>query len=272
MSYDQYEQSVELASPVELYTFRVYGTNFRYTSAGTQQTVASLLYLPYALNHGPFESTDELPKNSIDIDCPLDFPVLDFYEGAPPSDVITLTISRFHRNDPDQELRVIWRGRVLNGKRIANMGKLYCENKFTSIKQMGLRRTYGAGCPHVLYGPACKAVEADFQITTTVDGVSGTEISAAIFDTFDDGRFAGGVVKFEPTPGRIEKRGIASHSGDTIVLTHPFAGLAALDSIIVSPGCKHDRPDCNDFFDNILNYGGFDYVPRQNPMGQTSVF
>lgn len=270
MTFEIVEASVQDGAPVELYTFTVYGVNYRYTSAAADLVFASQTYVAYAINRPEIESTDELPRNDLDLDVPLDFPVLDFYDSAPPSDVIRLQIQRFHRGD--NQAAVWWRGRVLNGERVGGKGVLHCENKFTSLKQTGLRRLYGAMCPHVLYGAACRKVEADVQISLQLDGVAGVQLSAAIFDTYDDGRFAGGIIYYEPSPGRIEKRGIKSHVGNTIEITHPIPGLLALTTILASPGCKHVREDCDGFHHNIENFGGFPFVPKQNPMGSTSVF
>lgn len=270
MTFETREVSVQDGAPVELYTFTVYDTLYRYTSAAQNVTHQSQFYQAYAINRSEIESTDELPRNDLTIDCPLDFPILAFYDSAPPSDVILLSISRFHRGDLDSV--VWWRGRVLNGKREGDRGLLYCENKFTALKRTGLRRLYTSMCPHVLYGPACRVVEASFSATATLDGVSGIELDSTAFAALPDGRLAGGLISWEPEAGRIERRGIKSHVGQRVEITHPIPGLESLATVTYSPGCTHQRQVCDQVFDNIVNYGGFPFVPRQNPMGNTSVF
>lgn len=273
MSFKENEESIESASPLELYVFTVYGTNYYFTSQGRDVTVDSILYLSYPLNRSEIENTDETPRNDMTIECDLDFPILAFYEAAPPSDVIKFQLKRIHRDDDDNELVTFWRGRVMNGKREKGRGKLYCENKYTSIKRTGLRRGYGRLCPHELYGTKCGAVENDFSFTTTLDGVSGIELDASFFATYDSGQLAGGVLYYEPTPGVIERRGIKSHVDTRIEITHPIPGLAALETVVVSPGCTHDLSafGCQ-FFARELSYGGWPNVPRVNPMGNSSVF
>src|SRR5690606_11068300 len=100
----------------------------------------------------------------------------------------------------------------------------------------------------------------------------GIEIQSAILATYPDDRFAGGMIQFEPEPGRVIKRGIKSHVGDLLTVTHPVEELQALDDIYVFLGCKHTLEDCDTTFNNALNYGGWPYIPRLNPMGQSSVF
>src|SRR5690606_11420771 len=102
--------------------------------------------------------------------------------------------------------------------------------------------------------------------------VSGISIVSSVLATYPDDRFAGGLIEYEPTPGRIERRGIKSHVVDTILITHPVPDLSAFDDIYVYLGCKHTLDDCEDTFSNSINYGGWPYIPRISPMGQSSVF
>src|SRR6185436_12461554 len=116
MTYEAREISAESGAPVELYIFRVYDVNYYYTSAATDQVVEGITYIAYPIDRSEFEETDQLPKNDLTLTCSLDFPSLAFYDNAPPSDVILLTVKRWHRDD--NEVIPPWSGRVLNGKRI----------------------------------------------------------------------------------------------------------------------------------------------------------
>lgn len=270
MTFESREESVEEGAPVELYTFRVYSTNYYYTSAATVQTLDATDYAPYAISHGEISQTEDLERNDLTLDVPLDFPILDFYEAAPPSDVIFLTVVSKHRDDTGTA--VIWTGRVLNATREGGIGKIACENVFTSLRRMGLRRLYSRLCPHVLYGPRCRAVEATHEVFAVIDGVNGSSIDSTTFALVPDGRYAGGLIEYEVSPGRLERRGIKSHVGSTVEMTHPIPDLPALATVRALPGCKHTLPDCNDVFANVINYGGWAFVPKQNPMGSSSVF
>src|SRR3546814_2715916 len=46
-----------------------------------------------------------------------------------------------------------------------------------------------------------------------------------------------------------------------------FEDEGAGTAISLYPGCDHRRMTCKDKFNNILNYGGFDWIPTKNPMG-----
>lgn len=270
MTFESHELSAQDGSPFELFTFRLYGQNFRYTNEKTTQVVDGLTYEAWPIAHDEIKRTDKMEKQSITLDVPTDFPILQLYDDAPPSDVITLQIAQIHRGD--NEPISFWNGRVMTGLRQGNRGQLYCENVYSSQKRQGLRRLYGRLCPHVLYGPACRAVDVDFRIEIQADSVFGPQLRSAILSTYPDGRFAGGLVEFEPTPGRIERRGVKSHVGDLITLTHAITDITALDTFFLYLGCKHDLTDCDETFGNAVNYGGWPYIPRISPMGSSSVF
>lgn len=270
MSFEGRETSVQEGAPVELYTFRVYGVNYYFTTAAEDIQIDAVTYLARPLNRTEIEETNELPRNNITVSCDRDFQMLAFYDRAPPSDVILLTISRWHRDD--DEVQPWWSGRVINGVRQGARGQLHCESLYTSLKRIGLRRLYSRRCPHVLYGPACLAQDTLHRVQVTVDSVSGSEIDAANLALFADGRFAGGHMEWEATPGQIEKRGIKTHVGSRITVTHPIDGLTGLDTIFVFKGCQHTLADCTAEFANTDNYGGFPFMQPQNPFGSTSVF
>lgn len=270
MAFESREESVEQGAPIELYVFRVYSTNYYFTTAAEDVTVGPVTYQATTLSRSAIEETSEIPRNNITLSVPSDFQMLAFYDGVPPSDVILLSILRMHRGDGD--VQPWWNGRVVNGMRQGERGQLHCESVYTSLKRTGLRRLYSRLCPHVLYGAACRAQDSLFRVTVALDGVDGITLSSSLLSTFPDGRFAGGFIEWEPTPGRIEKRGIKAHTGSQILITHPIPDIQGLDEIKVYLGCQHTLTDCDDTFNNAVNYGDFPFVPRQNPMGQSSVF
>lgn len=271
MTYEQREHSMQDGQPAYLYEFDVYGTRYRYSSTGADYVFDSQTYFAVigSLKHSDIELTTEVHKNDLKIECPNDFPILDFYEDAPPSDVIAVRVIRIHRGETDSAQE--WYGRVTSAMRDTPGATLNCENVITSQKRTGLRRTYSRQCPHELFGGKCGVIEALFRIDAEVDLVLGRTIHAGEFAAFADDRFAGGVIEWEPIPGQKHRRAIKAHVGDTILITHPIAGLAPGQVIQALPGCNHDT-DCEDFYDNGENFGGFRNVPRRNPMGGIRIF
>lgn len=275
MSFEAQETSVEGGAPVELYTFIVYGVPVRYTTAATDQVVFGNTYLSVApLKRGPFEEADEIARNDLNIDCSDTFPICEYFEGPPPDDIITLEVRRLHRTDLTTETKLVWAGRVLNCSfGDGGTAQLRCENIFTRQKTSGLTRLYGAGCPHDLYGlKGCKAPLAEHQFAGLVALISGTTLQIDGLADFPDQRFAGGFITWEPVVGQKHYRGIKSHTGNTAILTHPLPGLETGMPVLYAKGCRHDPEDCDTEFDNIVNYGGFPYIRKQNPFGGNSPY
>ncbi len=270
MTFETREVSMQDGAPIELYEFSVYGTAHRYTTASVDQDVLTHTYTSTPMSRTEIEETNEIPRNDLTITVPRDFPILDFFDSSPPSDVILLKVTRLHRGDSTPV--PWWSGRVLNGRREGNQGLLTCESIYTSLSRPGLRRQYSRLCPHVLYGAACKAVDSGFKVDTPLDSVDSITLTAAVLATFPDAKFAGGLLEWEQSPGVVQRRGIKSHVGNTILITHPMAGLAAFASVSIFFGCKHTLDDCRDTFSNTDNYGGFPYIQAINPMGATTVF
>jgi uncharacterized phage protein (TIGR02218 family) len=273
MTFKALEESAESGSPAELYTFLVYDTPVHFCSGRETVTIDSTVYTAAGpIERSQIEDSDDQPKQNISITVPLDFPILGYFDGSPPSDVILLTIKMYHRTDPDLEVITFWNGRVLNASRQKNNATLTCESVFTSLKRFGLRRKYSRQCPHLLYGEDCRAQDTLFRIAVSVDSIDGLNIHSAILSTYPDARFNGGFIEFQNGPSIKEVRAIKAHVGEIIAITNPIAALAPGASIYVYLGCKHTLTDCDETFSNSDNYGGYLYIPKQNPMGQSSVF
>ena len=124
---------------------------------------------------------------------------------------------------------------------------------------------YQKVCNHALFDARCKVVRADFTETAIV-----TKIQSQII-TVDNMVFpADGLVAGEMTNTRTgEKQGIISNSSNVIRIGYPFFDLVVGDTVELTQGCNHLRlGDCKSRFNNVANYGGFDFVPEINPFQQ----
>ena len=71
---------------------------------------------------------------------------------------------------------------------------------------------------------------------------------------------------------------ITGHTGTQITIQRmPYSLITQFEdegagtAISLYPGCDHTRETCKAKFDNLLNYGGFDWIPAKNPMGGSSI-
>lgn len=266
MSFDVLEKSTESGSPAELYEFAAAST-YRFTSAADDVTISATTYTQLnGLSRSAIEDTGDIYKSSLTITAPEDFVVSKLFEVYPPSQVVTLKLSRVQLADLT-DVAIMWLGRVLNVAWSPGHSTITCESIFTRLKMPGLRRVYARTCPYVLYGPECKALVTAFQEIATLDAMSVDRfsISSATFAGHPDGYYTGGKFSFDAGGGVIERRGVRAHVGDTITMTHPIPLLTAASTITINPGCAHTKAVCQGTFGNLVNFGGFPYIPTINP-------
>lgn len=274
MSFDTYEESVEGGRPIELYEFVYQGGTLAFTSAGRDVLYAARTYQHTpGLSRSAIEDAGEVMKASLKITAPENFRVSRLFEVYPPSDVVDVVVRRLHEDEPT-DARVVWLGRVQSVEWGPAHSLISCESVFSQLRQPGLRRIYSRNCPHLLYGSGCRVSSLAFEEEFVVDALSsgGFVVTSSIAGTFPNGYFAGGKIAFTATAGVVERRGIRAHSGDELTLSHPISSLGLGDTILAYPGCDRTKQTCADKFNNLVNYGGFPYIPVKNPFGQSSVF
>lgn len=268
-AYNAEEISTQCGSPVELYEFRSGNLFYRYTSAEVDIEANGEVYLSQPLLRTSVAVTQETVRNSITLDAPRDLEVIDQFRITPPTAVVSLVILRAHRETGSQV--VAWVGRLLNVSWQGAKAELQCEPLSTSFKRTVLRRLYQAQCPHVLYGPKCRAVRQSFLYNATVTAVDGNLVT---IDAIDDQPYAGGlVIRIADQADQVAHiHYIRSVNGLVLEITKAGVSFEAGDLLELYPGCDHTMQTCNDTFNNIPNYGGMPFIPTINPIGGTRVF
>ncbi len=272
MTYEDFETSQELATPVELYIFTLGTEVFRLTSAEDDITIT----LPNPIN-GVYTSTEIRRSNiqmsndgnrtdSIEITLPSINEIAAKYVGVVPGQALTLELFRFHRLDaPDPETILAFQGVMqtvafIEDGRVAKMQiQTLTKAKNRSIPRM----TYQSTCNHMLYDVRCKIsdTDPDFEKFLTVASADSTNTfltvtgAAAFGATF----FTGGFIEHEN-----DFRTVKSQVGDVLEIFIPFIDSPVGELIRVLAGCDLSIVTCRDKFDNIVNYGGFPLVPTKN--------
>lgn len=279
MSFESYEESRAKGQPVDLYFFK-YGSAanayYAYTDAEQEVTFGGIVYRPITIKRANFTSSGTLDKTALKVNCPINTDISVLFSVYPPGQVVTLIIRQGHVNDPAQEYKVIWTGRVIQCERDGSEATLTCEPVATSMRRAGLRRNYQLTCPHVLYGAQCKANKLTATITIPAISLSqGTRI------TLNDGwsgsispaKYIGGMVEWATANGPEQRTILQIVDLKTLVLSGPTTGLSAGTNIDVSLGCNHQmgvgpQPDgdCGPLHNNIQNFGGQPWIPTANPI------
>ncbi len=283
MTFGAVESSRFLGQPIDLYEFR-FGAETesvaRYTNIEAGFTYAGEDYTPLPIARGNLVSSGTLDRTTLQMTLPETSDIARLYDQETPSSVITVVVRQGHV--PDGDFKVVFSGRVLNGAfDEQHQIVLDCEPISSSMRRAGLTRDYQYACPHVLYGPQCRASREAATRSVTALSVNGPRVTfSPTWDT--DARrpkYLGGIAEWTGSDGRLARRSIVSvEAGGVVVLSSDADTLTSGASVSMVLGCNHQHGmtdpdgDCLNLHDNIVNYGGQHEIPLKNPIGITNNF
>lgn len=269
MTYDAHESSVESGDPVEVYEVVAGSLSFFYTSAEDVVTIGAQDYTPAP---GLERSNDREGADQRESDFTFQLPTVDplaqLFVGQVPGFRVRVTVKRFHRSDtPTPEVAQVFDGYV-HGVAFEENCKLAVftsRDLLASLGKLIPRRTYQSACNHVLYhATTCRVNDADPAFRASLISVSSLVANdltvVGLSPTYSDGWFDGGYVE---VVGGFDYRLVLSHVGNVLTLHTPFSTTPS--TVNVFAGCAHDIATCKLKFDNVVNYGGFAFVPTRNP-------
>lgn len=280
MSFDAFETSD--GQPVEFVTFINGSTIVRRTNANRAVTPAAFEFLPLEYTRTAPAMSKDSDDTQIRFKVPGDFQIVGLYTNILTSNITSVTIERFHLNDPAAEIQVFWKGTIASVVRNNAMAEILCR----PITQGGHeipRFTYQSACNYFLYdSQTCRLNSADFDFTAPVTSIvnkteikiTGLRAEAVIIDAGIPGTLTaaelddywlGGFVTANGELRRIAEGNIGADP-DVIRIAFPFLDLEVSDLITVFAGCLRSADICVRKFDNIINFGGFNNVPEVNPM------
>lgn len=259
MSYQVIEASTHDANTIELFEFTMGNYTWYQTSSIDPYFDGENDYLPNPLERPAIELAGEISRQTIEIGCASSNDVAQLFVAGSPESMVSVRIFQGHRNDG--EFVLIFSGRVLSikwGKQYK--ASMFCEPIFTSMRRGALKRNFGERCPYVVYSRACGA--ARNQIAGVIVGAPvGLSLSVDAAASISDGRLIGGTL----TVGAIV-RTITYHVGSSIKITQPLessVGSGSTCSILI--GCDKSLTACNEWHDNIDNFGAEPYIAAHNP-------
>lgn len=262
MTFATFETSVESGRPIELYTFTVGATITRYTSAEDSINFLSNTYLPKQITRTDPTQVSDDRRATIEVTLPTEDAIAQQYISVPPGQLMSLQIIRLHRGDTDY--LVIWDGNVIacTFKREGAQAVLSAVSSESALSRPIPRFKFSGLCNHMLYDGRCQVLKASFAYTGAVGAVSGNTVEVVGLEAAKGTGWAlGGYVK---QPDDSDFRQVRGQSGDTLTIPLPFNAPPS-GTLIVQAGCDHTLATCKAKFSNVVNFGGFPYVPTKNP-------
>ena len=265
MTYEALEVSPYDGHAVELYNFDGLFNDYLLTSYAvdyvwnfqTYQAVAGLSRKSRKVSSVGGSSTGEL-----EIEIPFDHPLaLEYaYTDVPPT--LNMTVFRGHASDVDEAFQTIWKGPVTSWSVQKRKATLRVPSTFTRILDQTIpSKRWQGPCNHLLYDSNCGVLRSTFSTNTTILTIVGTAITLTSLPWVGTEGVGGELIN--NITG--ERRGIQSHTGNTVTLKLPFTSALAGHSVTAAQGCDHAATTCQSKFSNYDNFLGFPLVPGINP-------
>lgn len=261
-----------MATKTELYRFSEQASAkiWTFTDGNEAVTYGGEKYVPASIGRSEAQVKNEIAKANIDVELSLNNEVAMRWLSDNGEKIVTLTI--FER-DKGGVFNVVWKGRLSSIAPGMTNITLKMESIFTSLRRPGLRARYQRACRHPLYGKGCYLNPEDYDVPGSVTAVTKKTFTVAAAATKPDGYFTGGMLR--AADGTLSY--VIEHVGNKVTLQRLSYSLSQeIESglpfdVKLYPGCDHTRATCKAKFDNLLNYGGFDFIPQKNPMGGSSI-
>ncbi len=274
MSFNSNEISTQDGRPIALYLMEWGATIWAYTSADRNVTRNEIIagveteveYQAIAVSDSGMVQGGS-SQNDFTLDCPSNIPIVDLFRGTPPSESIWLTVRRQHFGDDDAP--IYWNGTVTNVKNLGPGSAQVLGKPLTaSFKRTGLRLCWTRECPHFLYDNSCRVDPEDFRTDAEITALTGNTMTVDAVGAVADQYFRGGYAEWARNEdGTIERRMIESQVGTVITMFGLTDGMTVGDAVALFPGCDRTPGTCQGRFNNLPNYGGFQFMPGQTPFG-----
>lgn len=279
-TFDELENSNYDGQPATLYLFQIGEVYWYYTSADRVISWPGPLgpnvdWLPVAISD---EGTERGNADEEDfrVTVPSDLPLVALYRATAPSETMWLTVYRLHWPVP-ASAPVFWVGTITDVTRPKGTAHAELRGKpiTASFERGGLRLAYSRNCPHFLYTPGCFVDKELHKFEGVVDQLTGNTFRLSTF-AGDLDHFRGGFCLWERQAGLTERRGIVATSdgapGIIVEVIGTTDGIADGTAMTIYKGCPHTAQACNDRFNNLPNYGGFEHLPAKSPFSGDPVF
>lgn len=124
-------------------------------------------------------------------------------------------------------------------------------------------------CRHTLYDGSCTVDRSSFQQSGSVTSVSDARREFTIDVVEADGYFEFGEITFTDGDNQGLSFEIRSHESNVIYLETRTPFDIDTDSFTIVPGCNKTTDHCKNKFSNLVNFGGFHFIPGTDKMLQT---
>ena len=173
-----------------------------------------------------------------------------------------------------------WRTPIVDEEPIglAFMGKTKIDDKRYTIEMMMLidvlnqtvGKTYGTQCPKKFGGQeyaGCMFDATTVTVTGTITGVTGNSVFVDSARAEAADYFGEGTIAFTTGANAgLKPQEIKVHGAGGNIQTHEafYYDVEIGDAYTMIAGCRKRLQDCRDKFNNVVNFGGFSFIPTSS--------
>lgn len=209
------------------------------------------------LNNGVTQTTRS-ERAEVKVSMPTTHEITQAVIAYGASEKITVSIWQTFLDDPDEEYKLKFTGRIVNYEPGRLAVTFVCEEGFTEMSRSSVAQVLQRPCRHAHYfttddGGGCGLDVDDWKQSVEVTAVSLRTLTIPLAALQPDGTFTAGILFWGGNEYFVE-----SHVGETVVLESSPIGMVALlpETADIVPGCNLTPANCLSF-SNILNFGGF---------------
>jgi Phage conserved hypothetical protein BR0599 len=265
MSFDSVDTSVHDAAPIECYKFIGELKTYRYTNNNAEVTVNGEVYEPLSgISRTALETSSLLDSvQTIDINLPITCELAVTYNFLKMPLTLDLELRTVHRGTNfATDWEMVWNGQSVIFSFIDNVGTVKTQSVIQAILSNQLNQSlYQTSCNHEVYDQFCTMDPAPFTTTTTITNIKDILITVAN-DGNGDGDLAIGKIVNVRTG---ESRSIINNVANVITVGYGFLDVKVGDTVKLIIGCNNTYTSCTNIFANVLNFGGFMFLPTNNP-------
>lgn len=291
MSYQSEEDSQSDGNAFELYKFQTDVGNLTQTSANSPIIFNLETYDPESISRTALSvdgGEDDPP--TLRVTLPRSHPVPLRYIQSLPPDKDVITIFRGHIGAvtpaadnsfsiPSNQVVQYFEGFISTVEFSDSEAKLTLVASNSVFTRSIPKKNFRNLCNHLLYDGGCGVVEAPFQQLVTVTGITGNVLTLAGVPALgsptpnppqliDGPYYDGGILTQAATGDTRMIQVLTRGATDDALLLFPFQSLGVGSILTLSPGCDHSIATCRAKFGNAPRYGGFPFVPTDNPFNK----
>lgn len=290
MSYIGDETSQSDGDVVELYKFQTSSGDLTQTSADVPIVFNLETYLRESISRSVVQiggSEDDPPTLTLTV--PRSHPVAGRYIQTIPPDKDRVIVYRGQIGGavplqdgtislPANQVIQYFEGFVSTVKFTDSQAEITLASEHSIFNRPFPRKNFRNLCNHLLYDGGCAVNEALFEVNVSVTAITGNILTlAGVPDIGDptpvvgqliDGPYYDGGLLTDPITGDTRMILQLTRTPDEAQILFPFQNLSVGTILTMVPGCDHTLATCTAKFDNAPRYGGFPFVPTDNPFSK----